>query len=136
MKIGEVAKKTGLTEYTLRFYEKAGIMPNVAKRPGGVRDYGPADMARLGMIECLKKTGMSLADIKVFIEWCEAGDETIDLRYNMFVERKNAVKKQMAEIRKNLKIIDFKIEYYERARKAGTLDIYNKKPPKMPDYFK
>ncbi|MDE5615410.1 MAG: MerR family transcriptional regulator [Alphaproteobacteria bacterium] len=135
MKIGEVAKKTGLTEHTLRFYEKAGLMPDVAKRAGGVRDYGPADITRLGMIECLKQTGMSLADIKIFIDWCALGDKTIQQRHNMFIERKNAVKKQMAEIKKTLKIIDFKIDYYARALDAGTLKIYEKNPPKLPDYF-
>jgi len=136
MKIGEVAKKTGLTEHTLRFYEKAGLMPNVAKRAGGVRDYGPADLACLGMIECLKKTGMSLADIKIFIEWCAQGDATIGLRHDMFLERKKVVKQQLAEIKKTLKIIDFKIDYYARAMAAGTLKIYDKNPPKIPDYFK
>ncbi|MBD5400231.1 MerR family transcriptional regulator [bacterium] len=135
MKIGEVAKKTGLTEHTLRFYEKAGLMPDVAKRAGGVRDYGPADMTRLGMIECLKKTGMPLADIKIFIDWCSRGDETIEQRLNMFVERKRVVKQQLADITKTLKIIDFKIDYYSRAMDAGTLSIYDKDRPKLPDYF-
>lgn len=135
MKISEVSKKTGLTEHTLRFYEKAGLLSNVAKRAGGVRDYGPADITRLGMIECLKKTGMSLADIKTFMDWCACGDETIQQRYDMFIQRKKIIKKQLDEIRKTLKIIDFKIDYYARALDAGTLHIYDKNPPHLPDYF-
>ncbi len=135
MKIGEVSKITGLSEHALRFYEKAGLLRDVAKRSGGVRDFGPADMRRLGMIECLKKTGMSLSDIKIFMDWCDGGDDTIKQRYDMFVERKQHVQSQLAEIKRTLKIIDFKIDYYARALRAGTLHIYDKNPPKMPDYF-
>ncbi len=135
MKIGEVSKITGLSEHTLRFYEKAGLLRNVAKRRGGVRDYGPGDLDALGIIECLKKSGMPLADIKQFMEWCAMGDETIDQRYNMFLERRRAARARMAELTKMLKIIEFKINYYDRARRAGTLAIYAKEKPKMPDFF-
>ncbi len=135
MRIGEISKITGLSEHTLRFYEKMGLMPDVAKRGGGIRDYCDRDIDRLGIIECLKKTGMSLTDIKTFIDWCAMGDKTIQQRYDMFINRRAAVMAQMAEIQKMLKIIDYKIKYYDRARKAGTLAIYNGKKPKLPSFF-
>ena len=56
MRIGEISKITGLSEHTLRFYEKEGLLNNVAKKRGGIRDYCDADLRRLGIIECLKKT--------------------------------------------------------------------------------
>ncbi|MDO5012068.1 MAG: MerR family transcriptional regulator [Pseudomonadota bacterium] len=135
MRIGEISKITGLSEHTLRFYEKMGLMPDVAKRGGGIRDYCDRDIDRLGVIECLKKTGMSLTDIKTFIDWCAMGDKTIQQRYDMFIDRRNAVMAQMAEIQKMLKIIDYKIKYYDRARKAGTLAIYDGKKSKLPSFF-
>lgn len=135
MRIGEISKITGLSEHTLRFYEKMGLMPDVAKRGGGIRDYCDRDIDRLGVIECLKKTGMSLTDIKTFIDWCAMGDKTIQQRYDMFIDRRNAVIAQMAEIQKMLKIIDYKIKYYDRARKAGTLAIYDGKKSKLPSFF-
>lgn len=135
MKIGEVAKLTGLTEHTLRFYEKAGLLVNVAKRNGGIRDYGPRDIDALGVIECLKKTGMPLADIKQFIGWCAMGDETIKQRHDMFIERACAVRQQIAELEKTMAIIEFKINYYDKALQAGTLAIYDKDKPKLPDFF-
>lgn len=134
MKIGEVAKKTGLTEYTLRFYEKAGLLPDIAKR-SGIRDYGPRDIEALSVIECLKKSGMSLADICQFMRWCAAGDKTIRQRRDMFTERRRATLAEMQQLKKTLKIIEFKIDYYERALQAGTLHIYDQNPPKAPDYF-
>ncbi len=119
----------------MRFYEKMGLMPDVAKRGGGIRDYCDRDIDRLGIIECLKKTGMSLTDIKTFIDWCAMGDKTIQRRYDMFINRRAAVMAQMAEIQKMLKIIDYKIKYYDRARKAGTLAIYDGKKSKLPSFF-
>ncbi len=135
MRIGEISKITGLSEHTLRFYEKMGLMPDVAKRGGGIRDYCDRDIDRLGIIECLKKTGMSLTDIKTFIDWCAMGDKTIQQRYDMFINRRAAIMAQMAEIQKMLKIIDYKIKYYDRARKAGTLAIYDGKKSKLPSFF-
>lgn len=135
MKIGEVSKITGLSEHTLRFYEKAGLLPDVAKKRGGIRDYCDRDIGTLGIIECLKKTGMPLADIKKYMDWCALGDKTLKQRYDMFIERKNAAQRQLTEIQKTLKIIDYKINYYARAVKAGTLAIYDGKKLKRPDFF-
>ncbi|MDE6478355.1 MAG: MerR family transcriptional regulator [Alphaproteobacteria bacterium] len=135
MRIGEVAKITGLTEHTLRFYEKSGLMPDTAKRRGGIRDYCDTDIERLGIIECLKKTGMPLRDIKTFMQWCAQGDASIEQRYQMFIQRKEIVRQQMAELKKTMAVIDFKIKYYGDARDAGTLDIYKDKKIKKPVFF-
>lgn len=135
MKIGEVAKITGLSQHTLRFYDKSGLLPKIAKTRGGVRDFDQRDLNTLAMIECLKKTGMPLVDIKQFINWCAQGDKTIKQRHEMFTERRHAVEKQLIEIQKTLKIVEFKEKYYAKALRAGTLAIYDKNPPKMPDFF-
>lgn len=136
MRIGEVSRITGLSEHTLRFYDKTGLLPAVAKKRGGIRDFCDADLETLGVIECLKNTGMSLRDIKIFMQWCAQGDKTIKNRHDMFLQRRHAVEQQLSEIKKTLKIIDFKIKYYGDALAAGTLAIYDKQKPKLPDYFK
>ncbi len=135
MRIGEVTKLTGLSEHTLRFYEKSGLLPPIAKKRGGVRDFGPRDIEALEIIECLKKTGMSLAEIRQFMEWVAAGDDTIQQRYDMFIERRRIATEQIDMLNKTLKIIDYKIKYYGDALRAGTLKIYDNKNMKMPDFF-
>lgn len=135
MRIGEVSKITGLSEHTLRFYEKSGLLPDVAKKRGGIRDYCDADINALGMIECLKNTGMPLRDIKTFMDWCAQGDKTIKNRYEMFLQRRAAAQQQLSMIKRTLKIIDFKIKYYGDALQAGTLAIYDGKKLKRPDFF-
>lgn len=136
MRIGEISKITGLSEHTLRFYEKAGLLSNVAKKRGGIRDYCDADIEALGVIECLKRTGMSLADIKLFMQWCTMGDKTIKNRRDMFIERKKATLNKISELKRALKLIDFKIKYYTDAYNAGTLKIYDGKNLKKPNFFK
>ena len=60
--IHEACARTGLTAHTLRYYEKEKILPNVSRSAGGFRQYSEEDMEALGMICCLKNTGMSLQD--------------------------------------------------------------------------
>ena len=112
MRIGEVSKITGLSEHTLRFYEKSGLLPMLAKRRGGVRDFCENDLRALGIIECLKKTGMTLAEIRQYMEWNAQGDKTIKQRYDMFIQRRDAVMQQMNDMQKTLEMVNYKIKYY------------------------
>ncbi|AAM04525.1 transcriptional regulator [Methanosarcina acetivorans] len=68
--------------------------------------------------------GMPLKDIKYFIDWCSQGDCTLQQRHDMFVERKAVVSAQMEELKKTMKIINFKCWYYKTTLEAGTGDIH------------
>ncbi|MEO2203418.1 MerR family transcriptional regulator [Paenibacillus pabuli] len=124
--ISEVAKELNLTVYTLRYYDKEGLMPFVERTPGGVRKFKESDIDFLKIIQCLKLTGMPIKDIKDFIEWCSEGDSTLQERYDMFIERKASVEAQMQELRKTMEVIEHKCAYYETALAAGTEDIHKK----------
>ncbi len=80
----------------------------------------------LRVIECLKKSGMSIKDIRQFSEWVLMGDDSLQERYEMFLERKKAVEAQMAELQKTLDFINHKCWYYETAIEAGTEKIHFK----------
>ena len=96
--IGQAAKKMGLTTHTLRYYDKEGLLPFVKKSGSGLRVFSDEDMEWLVVIECLKGTGMSLKNIKQYIDWCLEGDATIDKRLEMFKRQKNKLEEQMAEL--------------------------------------
>ena len=81
----------------------------------------------LRVIECLKKSGMSIKDIRQFSEWVLMGDDSLQERYEMFLERKKAVEAQMADLQKTLDFINHKCWYYETAIEAGTEKIHFKK---------
>jgi DNA-binding transcriptional MerR regulator len=122
--ISEVAKELNLTVYTLRYYDKEGLMPFVERTASGTRLFKESDIDALKVIECLKSTGMPIKEIKNFIEWCSDGDSTLQQRYDMFLERKASVEAQMEELKKTMELIEHKCSYYETALDAGTEDIH------------
>ncbi len=79
--IGEAAKELNLTVYTLRYYDKEGLMPFIERTSTGTRVFKESDIEALRIIECLKSTGMPIKEIKAFIDWCSEGDSTLQQRY-------------------------------------------------------
>jgi DNA-binding transcriptional MerR regulator len=124
--ISEVANELNLTVYTLRYYDKEGLMPFVERTPSGNRLFKESDLSALKVIECLKATGMPIKEIKNFIDWCSDGDSMLQQRYDMFLERKAIVEAQMEELRKTMEVIEHKCLYYKTALDAGTEDIHKK----------
>lgn len=122
--ISEVAKQLNLTVYTLRYYDKEGLLPFVERTSSGIRMFKDSDIEALNVIECLKSTGMPIKEIKNFIDWCSDGDSTLQQRYDMFIERKASVEAQIEELKKTLELINHKCDYYKIALEAGTEDVH------------
>ena len=99
-------------------------MPFVERTTNGTRLFKESDIGFLKLIQCLKSTGMPIKDIKNFIDWCSAGDSTLQQRYDMFLERKAIVEAQMEELKKTLEVIEHKSLYYKTALDAGTEDVH------------
>lgn len=116
--ISQVCERTGYSADTLRFYEKAGLLPGV-KRRGGRRIYSEANLLEVKLIDCLKKTGMPLGDIAEFMRLTTMGGKSIKKRLEMMRKREIAAKAQLAEIQASLAHIEFKVWYYETAAKEG-----------------
>ena len=122
--IKEISAMLNLPASTIRFYEKEGLLPEVERTEGGYRLFSEDNLALLRMIECLKRTGMPIKDIRQFTVWVQQGDASLQARYDMFVERRKAVEKQIEELQETLKIIDYKCRYYQTALEAGTEKIH------------
>lgn len=118
--IGEVAKQFNLSISTIRYYDKEHLIPNLQKNTAGTRVFTQENLDTINIIECLKKSNMSIKDIKTFIEWCETGDETLQQRLNMFQQLQQSVQRQMAELQKTLDTINYKCHYYTQAVADGT----------------
>ena len=121
--IGEVSEKLHISISTLRYYDKEGLLPLVNRTAGNIRTFDETDIECLRMIECLKTTGMQLKDIKLFFEWCEIGDSTIEQRYQLFLNQKEKTEAQIALLQDALKRINYKCEYYRIAKEKGTTDV-------------
>ncbi|URZ14603.1 MerR family transcriptional regulator [Clostridium felsineum] len=127
--IGEISKIINVSVHTLRFYAKEGLMPFVERNKSGIRMFKDEDFEPLFMIEYLKKSGMSIKEIREFMNWCMQGDETIGKRLNMFREQQKKVEDQIKELQTTLDLIKLKCWYYETAKVAGTCSVHKALKP-------
>lgn len=121
--IGDVVKKTGLSAYTLRYYEKEGLLPFVKKNASGMRAYSDEDLRWLTMIECLKDSGLQIKEIRQYIEWFNEGDSTLSQRLSLFEHRRKILEKEMARLTVVMNKIRFKELLYREAVRVGNLDV-------------
>lgn len=135
--VGEMAKLLGIAPSTLRYYDQEGLLPFVERSSGGVRVFKDADFEWLQIIECLKKTGMPLKDIREFIHMAMQGDDTIDNRLALIIKQQECVKKQIEELQQTLAVLDFKRWYYETAKAEGTTSVPRNMPlEELPEEFR
>ncbi|MDD6395872.1 MAG: MerR family transcriptional regulator [Firmicutes bacterium] len=135
--VGEMAKRIGITPSALRYYDKEGLLPFVERSSGGIRMFKDSDYEWLQIIECLKKTGMKLKDIKKFVLMAMEGDATIDDRLELIIRQQEAVHNQIAELQQTLDTLDFKRWYYETAKQAGTTDVPRDMPmQELPEKYR
>lgn len=119
--IGQASKMFGLPISTLRYYDKEGLFPSMS-REGGIRRFGDQELEALRVIECLKRSGLEIREIKRFMQWCEEGPSTYAERGELFERRREAVLQQMEQLRKTLAMLEFKCWYYKVALADGNED--------------
>ena len=117
--IGQVSKMFGLPISTLRYSDKEGLFPDM-ERSSGIRRFGQRELEALRVIECLKKSGMEIKDIRQFMEWCAQGSSTYPQRRAMFIRQKESVEAEIARMNRVLDMLSFKCWYYEQAIKDGN----------------
>lgn len=121
--ISDVSEIMGISNYTLRYYEKIGLTSFVKRDENGVRKFSKSDIVTLNTVYRLKQTGMSLKDIKHYLKLVEAGVDTVSERKDMFQAQKAKVENQIAELQRSLETIDGKVHYYEEAEQHGSLAV-------------
>lgn len=127
LSIKKVAEQTGLTEYTLRYYEKEELLVSIKRDEAGRRVYDEKDMEIINTITCLKNTGMPIKEIRKFVKYTTKGDSTLEERRKMVLKQKKMVEEKIEELKKELNKISKKLDYYEAACKAGTSKNVKKK---------
>lgn len=131
--IGQVSEMFGLPVSTLRYYDKEGLFPGM-RRESGIRKFDETEIEALRIIECLKKSGLEIKEIKQFMAWCAEGSETYTLRRDLFLKRKKAVEEELERMERTLALINYKCWYYEEAIKDGNEERLQKMSPEdMPE---
>lgn len=123
--IGQVAEKVGLPVSTLRYYDKAGLFPNL-QRSGGIRRFGEQELEALRVIECLKKSGLEIREIKQFMVWCSQGSATYADRLELFIRQKAQVEAELERMNRVWDMLRFKCWYYGQAIRDGNEDRLRK----------
>ena len=104
-----------------------GILPFVERTSGGIRMFKEQDYEWMKIIECMKRAGMPIKDIRDYIELALEGDATIHERLQLFQNQKRLVQEQMKSLQHTLDVLDYKCWYYETAESAGTTDVLKRK---------
>ena len=117
--IGQVAEKFGMPISTLRYYDKQGLFPNM-ERVSGIRKFGDTEIEALRVIECLKKAGMEIKDIRQFMDWCVEGPATYPQRKAMFEAQRVHMEAELEQMNRTLDMLKFKCWYYEQAIRDGN----------------
>ena len=116
--IQDVSGRTGLSTHTLRYYEKEGLLSPVSRTPGGFRQYTDEDLEALGLICCLKNTGMSLQEITRFVRLTRQGAETLRERVELLREHRESVIQRMNEMQKYLEKVTWKLNFFSEKLRA------------------
>ena len=131
--IGEVSARFGLPVSTLRYYDREGLLPGVQRLNGGIRRFDESSLEALRVIECLKKSGMALRDIRQFMLWCREGPATYRQRLELFEKRRAELEQQLEHLQQTLAMIDFKRWYYTQALRDGNEDFAAAIPDGLPE---
>ena len=126
--IGQISEMFNLPISTIRYYDREGLFPNMA-RQSGIRQFGDGEIEALRVIECLKASGLEIKDIKLFMRWTTEGSATYPQRRQLFETRKAAVEKEIDSLQKTLDMLRYKCWYYETAIRDGNEDRINEMLP-------
>ena len=121
MTIKDVCEKFGITADTLRYYEKVGAIPKVARSSGGIREYDDEALNWVHNAVCLRKAGVSVEAIAEYVRLFNIGDETIKDRLALLVSEREELGKQLAELTEAVGLLDWKISRYRKAVETGVL---------------
>mgnify|MGYP002646243130 FL=1 len=137
--IGEISKMFQLPISTLRYYDKEGLFPHL-KRVNGVRQFSESEIETLRVIDCLKKSGLEIKDIKEYMALCSLGNTTLKQRKAIFEKQKEEVLQEMENLQKVLSMLNYKCWYYDQAiekEDEGYVQAlsFEQLPPQIQQYY-
>ncbi|MDF2881896.1 MAG: transcriptional regulator MerR family [Clostridiaceae bacterium] len=121
MTIAEVSKKFDISQDTLRYYERIGLIPTVNRTSSGIRDYTEESCRWIELAKCMRAAGVP---IEALIEYCaltQQGDSTITARKELLLEERKKILVKIEDMKQTLDRLNYKIDRYEKAEESGVL---------------
>lgn len=122
MTISEVSKKYGLTQDTLRYYERIGLLPHIDRTSSGIRDYTEESCKWIEFIKCMRSAGLPIETLIEYVALNQEGDSTITARKELLVEEREKLLERIEEMQQTLERLNYKISRYEEAEITGALN--------------
>ncbi|MBO4650555.1 MAG: MerR family transcriptional regulator [Clostridiales bacterium] len=121
MTIKEVCEKFDITPDTLRYYERVGVIPEVHRTKGGIRDYTDEDVAWVENAICMRNAGVSVEMLAEYVRLFQLGDSTFQARRDILAEAREEIQKQLDKYQVTMDRLNYKISKYDVALKTGVL---------------
>ena len=121
MTIKEVSEKYHITQDTLPYYERVGMIPKVTRTPSGIRNYQPEDLGWVDLALCMRNAGLPVEVMIEYVKLCQQGDDTIPARLQLLLDQRETLLEQREQIDTTLERLNYKISRYEEAVRTGVL---------------
>lgn len=121
MTIKEVCEQFDLSPDTLRYYERVGVIPEVNRTKGGIRDYSEEDIKWVENAVCMRGAGVPVEMLIEYVKLFQKGDKTIKARRDLLVEAREEVQAKYDQYKETLDRLNYKISRYDEAIKTGVL---------------
>ena len=112
MTIAEVSKKYNLTQDTIRYYERIGLLPEIPRTKSGIRDFDEKSCKWIEFIKCMRAAGMPIEALIEYMNLFKQGKKTIVARKQLLIEQRDVLLKKQEEIKNTIERLDYKIELY------------------------
>lgn len=114
MTIAEVSAKFDLSQDTLRYYERVGLIPRVNRNKSGIRDYTEEDCRWVEFVKCMRNAGLPVEVLIEYLGLYQQGDATLEARKELLIEQRKLLSMRIEEMTNTLERLDYKIDRYEQ----------------------
>lgn len=121
MTIKEVCGRYKVSADTLRYYERVGVIPEVRRTAGGIRDYSEDDLKWVETAVCFRSAGMPIELLIEYVRLFREGDETFGARLELLIEARERILAERKKYDDALEKLEYKISKYDEAVRTGVL---------------
>ena len=111
--IKQISKETNLTEHTIRYYDREGLIPFILRSSSGIRQFSEDNLEWIKLICCLRNSGMPLLEIKEFMQMCLMGKDLLEERKALLLKHHSRIQAEIITLENSLNIINYKIDHYK-----------------------
>ena len=123
MMIAEVSKRYELSQDTLRYYERIGLIPNVNRNKSGIRDYTDEDCKWIEFVKCMRNAGLQIEVLTKYLDLFQQGDSTHEERKGLLVKQRDKLAQKIDEMQETLERLNYKIENYDQRLMAKEVEL-------------